>query len=40
MKMGENQLAFDRLGSALAHDPMNTKALLAAGSIIQVFLIK
>ncbi|XP_075215083.1 Bardet-Biedl syndrome 4 isoform X2 [Lycorma delicatula] len=33
--LGEYQLAFDKLGSALAHDPMCTKALLAAGSIIQ-----
>lgn len=40
MKLGEYELAFDKLGSALAHDPMCVKALLAAGSVIQVIILK
>jgi uncharacterized protein HemY len=36
MKTGHYQHAFEKLGSALAHDPMCTKALLAAGSMMQV----
>lgn len=36
MKTGQYQRAFEKLGSALAHDPMCTKALLAAGSMMQV----
>lgn len=35
MKTGQYQRAFEKLGSALAHDPMCTKALLAAGSMMQ-----
>ncbi|XP_063226122.1 uncharacterized protein LOC134532966 isoform X3 [Bacillus rossius redtenbacheri] len=34
-KMGQFQLAFEKFGSALAHDPNNPKALLAAGAIMQ-----
>ncbi|KAJ9577928.1 hypothetical protein L9F63_025210, partial [Diploptera punctata] len=35
MKSGQYQRAFERFGSALAHDPLCTKALLAAGSVMQ-----
>ncbi|PSN53755.1 Bardet-Biedl syndrome 4 protein [Blattella germanica] len=35
MKAGQYPQAFERFGSALAHDPLCTKALLAAGSIMQ-----
>jgi Tfp pilus assembly protein PilF len=36
MTTGQYQHAFEKLGSALAHDPMYTKALLAAGCVMQV----
>ncbi|XP_021914608.1 Bardet-Biedl syndrome 4 protein isoform X2 [Zootermopsis nevadensis] len=35
MTTGHHQRAFEKLGSALAHDPMCTKALLAAGFVMQ-----
>jgi len=35
LRLGENFRAFDFLGNALTHDPLNAKAILAAGSIIQ-----
>ncbi|XP_067002347.2 Bardet-Biedl syndrome 4 protein [Anabrus simplex] len=35
MRMGKYQQAFEKLGSALARDPTCTKALLAAGSMMQ-----
>ncbi|XP_069682153.1 BBSome complex member BBS4 isoform X2 [Periplaneta americana] len=35
MKTGQHQRAFEKLGSALAHDGMCSKALLAAGSMMQ-----
>ncbi|GMH67215.1 hypothetical protein TrST_g14119 [Triparma strigata] len=35
LRLGENQKAFDHLGNSLAHDPLNPKTILAAGSIIQ-----
>jgi hypothetical protein len=37
MKTGHHQHAFEKFGSALARDPMYTKALLAAGSVMQVY---
>ena len=36
MRIGEHQKAFERLGTALAHDPNCAKALLAAGAMMQV----
>lgn len=35
LRNGENYRAFDFLGNALTHDPLNAKTILAAGSIIQ-----
>ena len=35
MRLGENQKAFEHLGNSLAHDPLDPKTILAAGSIIQ-----
>ena len=35
-RKGDNQRAFDHLGSALMHDPKEPRTILAAGSIIQV----
>jgi len=35
LRVGENQKAFDHLGNSLAHDPNDSKTILAAGSIIQ-----
>lgn len=37
MMTGQNQRAFEKLGSALARDPACTKALLAAGCMMQVY---
>jgi Bardet-Biedl syndrome 4 protein len=37
MTTGQHQRAFEKLGSALAHDSLCTKALLAAGSVMQVW---
>ena len=37
MTTGQHQRAFEKLGSALARDPMCTKALLAAGCMMQVY---
>ncbi len=34
-RMGDNQRAFDHLGTSLVHDPRNVRTILAAGSIIQ-----
>lgn len=36
MKLGEHSKAFERFGTALAHDPNCAKALLAAGAMMQV----
>lgn len=36
LRLGDNQRAFDSLGSSLLHDPRNPRTLLAVGSIIQV----
>lgn len=36
MMTGQHQHAFEKVGSALARDPTCTKALLAAGSMMQV----
>lgn len=36
MKVGDHQKAFERFGSALAQDPNCSKALLAAGAMMQV----
>ncbi|KAL0279168.1 UNVERIFIED_CONTAM: hypothetical protein PYX00_000777 [Menopon gallinae] len=38
MKIGEHQKAFEKFGSALARDPQSSKALLALGAMMQVFL--
>lgn len=35
LRVGDTRQAFDFLGSSLAHDPRNSKSILAAGSIIQ-----
>lgn len=35
LRLGENQKAFEHLGNSLAHDPLDPKTILAAGSIIQ-----
>lgn len=35
-RLGDNQRAFDNLGTSLLHDPRNPRTLLAVGSIIQV----
>jgi len=35
LRMGDNARAFEKLGNALSHNPRMTKAILAAGSIIQ-----
>lgn len=36
MKLGQTQLAFERLSSALALEPVHYKALLGIGCITQV----
>lgn len=36
MKVGEHQKAFEKFGSALAHDSQCPKALLAVGAMMQV----
>ena len=35
MQVGENAMAFEQLGTALAFDPSNAKAMMAAGSMMQ-----
>lgn len=35
LRLGETYRAFDYLGNALTHDPRDTSAILAAGSVIQ-----
>lgn len=35
-RLGDNQRAFDNLGTSLLHNPKNARTLLATGSIIQV----
>ena len=35
MQIGENAMAFEQLGTALAFDPSNAKAMMAAGSMMQ-----
>uniref|UniRef100_A0A383V8L7 Uncharacterized protein n=1 Tax=Tetradesmus obliquus TaxID=3088 RepID=A0A383V8L7_TETOB len=35
LRLGDNQRAFDHLGSSMLHDPKNARTILAAGSIIQ-----
>jgi len=35
LRLGENQKAFEHLGNSLAHDPLDPKTILAAGSILQ-----
>eukprot|EP00878_Enallax_costatus_P021778 GHUV01023071.1.p1 GENE.GHUV01023071.1~~GHUV01023071.1.p1 ORF type:complete len:412 (+),score=86.66 GHUV01023071.1:96-1331(+) len=35
LRLGDNQRAFDHLGTSLMHDPRNPRTILAAGSIIQ-----
>lgn len=35
-RLGDNQRAFDHLGTSLMHDSRNPRTILAAGSIIQV----
>jgi len=37
MMTEQNQRAFEKLGSALARDPACTRALLAAGCMMQVY---
>lgn len=36
MKVGRDDVSFARLGSALAFDPNNSKALVAMASMMQV----
>jgi len=35
LQLGYNQKAFEQLGNALTYDPLNAKAILAAGAMIQ-----
>jgi len=35
MQISQHQLAFEQLGTAMAFDPNYTKAILAAGSMMQ-----
>ena len=35
MQTGQHALAFEQLGTAMAFDPSNAKAILAAGSMMQ-----
>jgi tetratricopeptide (TPR) repeat protein len=36
LRAGDSQRAFDQLGASLLHEPRGARAILAAGSIIQV----
>jgi Bardet-Biedl syndrome 4 protein len=35
MQTGQHQLAFEQLGTAMAFDPNYTRAIMAAGSMMQ-----